>query len=225
MTTRYFSDFGAEVLRVESSLRPDVIRHGLPFAEGKPGTNRSGYWANYNSGKLGLGLNMGDERARHLAFRPRDRVGGRRHGELHARHDGEVGARLRRAAATQPRPRHVQRVDARTRRAVRLPARLRPRPHRALRPHQLHRLAGPRARQSLRRVHGLPHPPHSVRRRLRRAGPQAAHRPGAVPGPLAVGSRALLRGAARARLPRQRAHPDAQRQPRPRHGPARGLPL
>ena len=69
MTTRYFSDFGAEVLRVESSLRPDVIRHGLPFAEGKPGTNRSGYWANYNSGKLGLGLNMGDERARHLAFR------------------------------------------------------------------------------------------------------------------------------------------------------------
>ncbi len=69
MTTRYFSDFGAEVLRVESSLRPDVIRHGLPFAEGKPGTNRSGYWANYNSGKLGLGLNMGDERARNLAFR------------------------------------------------------------------------------------------------------------------------------------------------------------
>lgn len=69
MTTRYFSDFGAEVLRVESSLRPDVIRHGLPFAEGKPGTNRSGYWANYNSGKLGLGLNMGDERARSIAFR------------------------------------------------------------------------------------------------------------------------------------------------------------
>ena len=69
MTTRYFSDFGAEVLRVESSLRPDVIRHGLPFAEGKPGTNRSGYWANYNSGKLGLGLNMADERSRNIAFR------------------------------------------------------------------------------------------------------------------------------------------------------------
>ena len=69
MATRYFSDFGAEVLRVESSLRPDVIRHGLPFAEGKPGTNRSGYWANYNSGKLGLGLNMADERSRNIAFR------------------------------------------------------------------------------------------------------------------------------------------------------------
>ena len=69
MTTRYFSDFGATVLRVESELRPDVIRHGLPFADGKPGVNRSGYWANYNSGKLGLGLNMADERARAIAFR------------------------------------------------------------------------------------------------------------------------------------------------------------
>ena len=69
MTTRYFSDFGATVLRVESEHRPDVIRHGLPFAEGKPGLNRSGYWANYNSGKLGLALNMADERARRIAFR------------------------------------------------------------------------------------------------------------------------------------------------------------
>ena len=69
MTTRYFSDFGATVLRVESSRRADVIRHGLPFAEGKPGVNRSGYWANYNSGKLGVALNMADERARALAFR------------------------------------------------------------------------------------------------------------------------------------------------------------
>lgn len=69
MTTRYFSDFGATVLRVESSLRPDVIRHGLPFAEGIPGVNRSGYWANYNSGKLGLSLNMADDRARQLAYR------------------------------------------------------------------------------------------------------------------------------------------------------------
>ncbi len=69
MTTRYLSDFGATVLRVESALRPDVIRHGLPFAEGKGGVNRSGYWANYNSGKLGLGLNMADERARRIAFR------------------------------------------------------------------------------------------------------------------------------------------------------------
>ena len=69
MTTRYFSDYGATVIRVESGLRPDVIRHGLPFAGNKPGVNRSGYWANYNSGKLGLSLNMSDHRAREIAFK------------------------------------------------------------------------------------------------------------------------------------------------------------
>ena len=69
MTTRYFSDYGATVLRVESALRPDVIRHGLPFSENKPGVNRSGYWANYNSGKLGLSLNMANEKARQIAFK------------------------------------------------------------------------------------------------------------------------------------------------------------
>ena len=69
MTTRFFSDYGATVLRVESALRPDVIRHGLPFAQNKPGVNRSGYWANYNSGKLGLSLNMSDPKARAIAFK------------------------------------------------------------------------------------------------------------------------------------------------------------
>jgi crotonobetainyl-CoA:carnitine CoA-transferase CaiB-like acyl-CoA transferase len=68
MATRYLSDFGATVVRVESAKRPDVIRDGPPFAEGKPGINRSGYWSTYNSGKLGLALDMGDERGRALAF-------------------------------------------------------------------------------------------------------------------------------------------------------------
>jgi len=68
MTTRYFSDYGATVVRVESKHRPDVIRNGLPYAEGKAGINRSGYWANYNSGKMSMALNMADPRARALAF-------------------------------------------------------------------------------------------------------------------------------------------------------------
>ena len=68
MTTRYFSDYGATVVRVESKHRPDVIRNGLPYARGKPGINRSGYWANYNSGKMSLALNMSDSRARDIAF-------------------------------------------------------------------------------------------------------------------------------------------------------------
>ncbi|PZC46427.1 MAG: benzylsuccinate CoA-transferase BbsF subunit [Chloroflexi bacterium] len=68
MTTRYFSDFGATVVRVESQNRPDVIRSGLPFADGRAGVNRSGYWVNYNGGKLGLTLNMAHPDARQVAF-------------------------------------------------------------------------------------------------------------------------------------------------------------
>ncbi len=69
MTTRYFADYGAEVVRVESAHRPDVLRNGEPFAGGKHGINRSGYYANYNSGKMSLTLNMADGRARAIAFR------------------------------------------------------------------------------------------------------------------------------------------------------------
>lgn len=69
MTTRYLGDYGADVIRVESSHRPDVLRNGEPFANGQHGINRSGYYANYNSGKRSLTLNMADERARALAFR------------------------------------------------------------------------------------------------------------------------------------------------------------
>ena len=69
MTTRYLADYGATVLRVESAHRPDVLRNGEPFAGGVPGVNRSGYYANYNGGKLSVTLNLADERARAIAFR------------------------------------------------------------------------------------------------------------------------------------------------------------
>lgn len=69
MTTRYFSDYGATVVRVESEHRPDVIRHGVPFAGGLPGMNRSAYWTNYNTSKLGLALNLADPRAKEIAFK------------------------------------------------------------------------------------------------------------------------------------------------------------
>ena len=69
MTTRYLADYGARVVRVESEHRPDVLRNGEPFAGGERGIDRSGYYANYNSGKESLTLNMADDRARALAFR------------------------------------------------------------------------------------------------------------------------------------------------------------
>ena len=67
MTTRYLSDFGATVVRVESIHRVDTLRTATPHKDGIPGINRSGYFANYNGGKLSLALNMSQPKARELA--------------------------------------------------------------------------------------------------------------------------------------------------------------
>lgn len=56
--TKIFSDFGAEVLKVESLTRPDSVRMGGPFKDRVPGTNRSGYFASRNTGKKSLALNL-----------------------------------------------------------------------------------------------------------------------------------------------------------------------
>lgn len=58
ITTKHLADFGADVIRVESVTRPDVLRRGAPFKDGEPGINRSQFSANYNSSKRGLGLNL-----------------------------------------------------------------------------------------------------------------------------------------------------------------------
>jgi len=56
--TKVFSDFGAEVIKIESMTRPDSVRVGGPFKDGVYGTNRSGYFASRNSGKKSLALNL-----------------------------------------------------------------------------------------------------------------------------------------------------------------------
>jgi crotonobetainyl-CoA:carnitine CoA-transferase CaiB-like acyl-CoA transferase len=59
--------FGATVVRVESEAHTDGLRSVMPFAEGKTGYNVSGYFNNYNAGKLGVTLNMSNELAREMA--------------------------------------------------------------------------------------------------------------------------------------------------------------
>ena len=55
---RYFADYGATVVRVESEVRPDPVRTSAPYADGKPGLNRSGFWVQANAGKYSISLNL-----------------------------------------------------------------------------------------------------------------------------------------------------------------------
>ncbi len=59
--------FGATVVRVESEAHIDGLRGVAPFPPGKTGYNVSGYFNNYNAGKLDLTLNLGTARGKQLA--------------------------------------------------------------------------------------------------------------------------------------------------------------
>jgi benzylsuccinate CoA-transferase BbsF subunit len=69
ITARHLADFGATVVRVETSTRPDTLRLAPPFRDGQPGIDRSAFGAVYNSNKLGLALNLRMPRAREIALR------------------------------------------------------------------------------------------------------------------------------------------------------------
>jgi benzylsuccinate CoA-transferase BbsF subunit len=56
--TLQLAHLGAEVIRVESQNRVCVTRRLPPFADGQAGVNRSGYYNQFNQGKLSLSLNF-----------------------------------------------------------------------------------------------------------------------------------------------------------------------
>lgn len=68
ITMKYLGDYGATVVHVESSTRPDVLRLTAPFRKGA-GINRSQFFANFNSSKLGLTLNLNTPEGREVARR------------------------------------------------------------------------------------------------------------------------------------------------------------
>ena len=63
ITMRYLADYGATVVRIESIQRPDFLRLAVPFRDGEPGIDRSGFFANYNGGKLGASLDLKHSKA------------------------------------------------------------------------------------------------------------------------------------------------------------------
>lgn len=60
---------GAEVIRVETPARPCAMRLLPPFADFKPGINRSGYFNQFNQGKQSITLNLKSPRALEVAQR------------------------------------------------------------------------------------------------------------------------------------------------------------
>ncbi|MGR3320405.1 MAG: CoA transferase [Pseudooceanicola sp.] len=64
MIGRNMADFGATVVRVESSKRVETARMLGPFPGGEVDKMRSGQFENCNTGKLGLSLDLGSEEAR-----------------------------------------------------------------------------------------------------------------------------------------------------------------
>ena len=66
--------FGAEVVRVESETKVDSLRVVHPFAMNPDGTfksgyNVSGYFNNFNAGKLSITLNMNTAKGQEIAHR------------------------------------------------------------------------------------------------------------------------------------------------------------
>jgi benzylsuccinate CoA-transferase BbsF subunit len=60
---KLLADFGARVIRVESVDRPDPTRLFPAYKDGEPGVNRSLFWANQNTSKLSMALNLNHPQA------------------------------------------------------------------------------------------------------------------------------------------------------------------
>lgn len=69
MTAGYLGSYGADVIKIESTKRPDVLRLTNPLRDGKPGINNSHFYGDFNAGKRSVGIDLTDERGRAVAWR------------------------------------------------------------------------------------------------------------------------------------------------------------
>jgi crotonobetainyl-CoA:carnitine CoA-transferase CaiB-like acyl-CoA transferase len=67
--TRYLADYGATVIKVESTRRVDTLRTISPFKDHVPGPERSAAYATVNAGKLGITLNLTDPKGLGVALK------------------------------------------------------------------------------------------------------------------------------------------------------------
>ena len=97
----HLATYGATVVRVESETHIDALRTVAPFAKGKTGYNVSGYFNNFNAGKLGITINLNTDEGQALAHEAR-RLGGRLPHEHHPSRHRALGPDLRQAGRGQP---------------------------------------------------------------------------------------------------------------------------
>jgi crotonobetainyl-CoA:carnitine CoA-transferase CaiB-like acyl-CoA transferase len=69
VTTKYLADHGAEVIKIESMARPDLLRLAPPWHNATPDVNASQFFAQYNTNKLSLSLDLNRPEARELVRR------------------------------------------------------------------------------------------------------------------------------------------------------------
>jgi len=65
--SKALADHGATVIHVESEVKTDLLRSLPPFKDAEPGINRSQFFANFNSSKQGLRLELNEPNDRTLA--------------------------------------------------------------------------------------------------------------------------------------------------------------
>jgi benzylsuccinate CoA-transferase BbsF subunit len=69
LTTKYLADYGATVIRMESQKRLDIMRATLPYKDAKPGLDRGGFYAFYNSNKYDISLDLSHPKGKEVARR------------------------------------------------------------------------------------------------------------------------------------------------------------
>ena len=69
VTTRMLGDFGATVVKVETHTRVDITRTSSPYYKGEPTVDGSGYFANFNSSKYSISLNLKKSGGREVALK------------------------------------------------------------------------------------------------------------------------------------------------------------
>lgn len=69
IVTKHLADYGATVVRIESRQRVDIMRATMPYKDGKPGIDRGGYFAFFNSNKYDISLDIANTQGKEVARR------------------------------------------------------------------------------------------------------------------------------------------------------------